>query len=151
MEITDLMMNDLVIFDETIRSKNELFERLANELERTKRVTKAKKIMKDLYKREKETSTGIEDGFGIPHAKSKHVLEPTVCFIHTEKLSDYLGLDGQPIECSFAILVPSKSSDIHLDILSSLSRKLMNEGFRKELKAARSGEEVLSIINKEES
>ncbi|MEG2324853.1 MAG: PTS sugar transporter subunit IIA [Enterococcus sp.] len=151
MKITDLMMNDLVIFDETIRSKNELFERLANELERTKRVTKAKKIMKDLYKREKETSTGIEDGFGIPHAKSKHVLEPTVCFIHTEKLSDYLGLDGQPIECSFAILVPSKSSDIHLDILSSLSRKLMNEGFRKELKAARSGEEVLSIINKEES
>ncbi|MEG1502733.1 MAG: PTS sugar transporter subunit IIA [Enterococcus sp.] len=151
MEITDLMMNDLVIFDETIRSKNELFERLANELERTKRVTKAKKIMKDLYKREKETSTGIEDGFGIPHAKSKHVLEPTVCFIHTEKLSDYLGLDGQPIECSFAILVPSKSSDIHLDILSSLSRKLMNEDFRKELKAARSGEEVLSIINKEES
>lgn len=151
MKITDLMMNDLVIFDETIRSKNELFERLANELERTKRVTKAKKIMKDLYKREKETSTGIEDGFGIPHAKSKHVLEPTVCFIHTEKLSDYLGLDGQPIECSFAILVPSKSSDIHLDILSSLSRKLMNEDFRKELKAARSGEEVLSIINKEES
>lgn len=151
MEITDLMMNDLVIFDETIRSKNELFERLANELERTKRVTKAKKIMKDLYKREKETSTGIEDGFGIPHAKSKHVLEPTVYFIHTEKLSDYLGLDGQPIECSFAILVPSKSSDIHLDILSSLSRKLMNEDFRKELKAARSGEEVLSIINKEES
>lgn len=151
MKITDLMMNDLVIFDETIRSKNDLFERLANELERTKRVTKAKKIMKDLYKREKETSTGIEDGFGIPHAKSKHVLEPTVCFIHTEKLSDYLGLDGQPIECSFAILVPSKSSDIHLDILSSLSRKLMNEDFRKELKAARSGEEVLSIINKEES
>ncbi|MBO1304914.1 PTS sugar transporter subunit IIA [Enterococcus sp. 669A] len=150
MDLASLMMNDLVIFDESIRSKDALFERLGQLLEENGRVTKAKKVVKDLYKREEETSTGIEDGFGIPHAKSKHVLKPTVCFVHTSQISDYKGLDDQPIECVFAILVPKKAADIHLDILSGLSRKLMNQAFRDQLKQAVSSEEVMEIIHGEE-
>lgn len=150
MNLSDMVMNDLVIFDEKIGSKDELFDCLSVKLEKAQRVTKAKKILKDLYKREKETSTGIEAGFGIPHAKSKHVLEPTVCFFHTRPIKDYLGLDDQPIECIFAIVVPAKSSDIHLEILSTLSRKLMNQTFREQLKEAKTAAEVLHIVTEEE-
>lgn len=98
MKLIDLMMNDLIFFDESIRSKDELFETLSRLLEKKERVTKAKKVMKDLYRRESETSTGIEDGFGIPHTKSKAVLAPTICFVHTGKISDYVGLDDKEIE-----------------------------------------------------
>ncbi|OTO20304.1 hypothetical protein A5875_001654 [Enterococcus sp. 3H8_DIV0648] len=97
MKLVDLMMNDLIIFDDSIRSKDELFEKLGHILEEKNRVTKAKKIIKDLYRREAETSTGIEAGFGIPHAKSKAVLQPTICFVHTGKMSDYVGLDGKKL------------------------------------------------------
>ena len=103
-----------------------MFEKLGQLLEEEQRVSKAKKVIKDLYRREEETSTGIEDGFGIPHAKSKAVLQPTICFAHTGKITDYVGLDGRNIEWVFAILVPQKTADIHLEILSKLSRKLMN-------------------------
>ncbi|WP_137663446.1 PTS sugar transporter subunit IIA [Enterococcus hulanensis] len=151
MKLVDLMMSDLIIFDDSIRSKDELFEKLGHILEEKNRVTKAKKIIKDLYRREAETSTGIEAGFGIPHAKSKAVLQPTICFVHTGKMSDYVGLDGEKIEWVFAILVPQKTSDIHLEILSNLSRKLMNESFRDQLKHADNGIEVLEIMSKEES
>lgn len=150
-KLDDLMMDDLVIFDESIRSKDELFERLGQLLEEKQRVTKAKKVIKDLYLREAETSAGIEAGFGIPHAKSRAVLIPTVCFVHTGKMSDYVGMDGQMIEWVFAILVPKKTSNIHLEILSNLSRKLMNQTFRSQLKEARSAIEVMDIINREES
>lgn len=146
MDLSNVMMNDLVIFDESIRSKEDLFEQIGQLLEKNGRVTKAKKIVKDLYKREAETSTGIEDGFGIPHAKSKHVLKPTVCFVHSSSMTDYRGLDDQPIECVFAILVPQKDSDMHLDILSALSRKLMNKDFRDLLKAAVNSDEVMKVI-----
>ncbi|MEO1771225.1 PTS sugar transporter subunit IIA [Candidatus Enterococcus ferrettii] len=146
MDLSSMMMNDLVIFDESIRSKEDLFERIGQVLEKNGRATKAKKIVKDLYNREAEMSTGIEDGFGIPHAKSKHVLKPTVCFIHGGSMTDYRGLDDQPIECVFAILVPKKDSTMHLDILSNLSRKLMNKEFRNRLKAAADSKEIVSII-----
>lgn len=151
MKLIDLMVNDLIIFDELIRSKKELFEKLGQLLEEEQRVSKAKKVIKDLYRREEETSTGIEDGFGIPHAKSKAVLQPTICFAHTGKITDYVGLDGRNIEWVFAILVPQKTADIHLEILSKLSRKLMNESFRTQLKNAGSPMEVLEIMSKEES
>lgn len=151
MKLIDLMVNDLIIFDESIRSKRELFEKLGQLLEEEQRVSKAKKVIKDLYRREEETSTGIEDGFGIPHAKSKAVLQPTICFAHTGKITDYVGLDGRNIEWVFAILVPQKTADIHLEILSKLSRKLMNESFRTQLKNAGSPMEVLEIMSKEES
>lgn len=151
MKLVDLMMNDLILFDESIRSKDELFETLSRLLEKKERVTKAKKLMKDLYRRESETSTGIEDGFGIPHTKSKAVLAPTICFVHTGKISDYVGLDDKEIEWVFAIFVPQKTSDMHLEILSNLSRKLMNEAFRSQLKEATNATEVLEIMSKEES
>lgn len=151
MKLIDLMVNDLIIFDESIRSKKELFEKLGQLLEEEQRVSKAKKVIKDLYRREEETSTGIEDGFGIPHAKSKAVLQPTICFAHTGKITDYVGLDGRNIEWVFAILVPQKTAYIHLEILSKLSRKLMNESFRTQLKNAGSPMEVLEIMSKEES
>lgn len=147
MKISDLMMIDSIVFDESIQSKSALFERLAQTLERNGRVTKAKKFIKDLYKREEETSTGIEDGFGIPHAKSKYVTEPTICFAHTAIIQDYVGLDGKPIEYVFMITVPKKLSDLHLDILSSLSRRLIDDEFRDKLKNATTAEEVLNIVN----
>ncbi|MDU6522886.1 PTS sugar transporter subunit IIA [Enterococcus devriesei] len=151
MNLIDLMMSDLIIFNESISSKDELFEEIGRILEENQRVTKARKVIKDLYKRELETSTGIEDGFGIPHAKSKAVLKPTVCFAHTGKMDNYVGLDEKPIECVFAIIVPKKASEIHLEILSGLSRKLMDLEFRKQLKSATNAAEILEIINKEES
>ena len=149
MDISQLLSEDLILFDDEIRSKKSLFERLGNALEATGRVKNAKKIIKAFYKREEEVSTGIEDGFGIPHAKSKYVLVPTLCFIHSGKIKEYLGLDGEPIECVFSIVVPQKDSDSHLEILSALSRKLMDQTFRQQLKGAKSAAEIMTILKHE--
>lgn len=147
MDIVSLMDKELVIFDDSIRSKDELFERLAQSMFKSKRIIKPNKFVKDLYKREKEADTGIEDGFGIPHAKSKYVIKPTICFAHTGIIQDYSGLDNQPIEYVFMIAVPEKSNEIHLDILSTLSRKLMNASYRTEIKNISTSEELFKVIN----
>lgn len=147
MNITDLMLPELIIFDDSIRSKEALFHLIGESFHSAGRATNSKKLIKDLFKRENETSTGIEAGFGIPHAKSKHVTEPSILFAHVSQLNDYQGLDGQPIECVFSIIVPKKASDVHLEILSSLSRKLMDEDFRKQLKNATTREEILAIMH----
>ena len=147
MDISALIDTELIIFDEDIQSKDELFEMLGKTIEESSRGTKAKKIIKDLYKREKETSTGIEDGFGIPHTKSRAIIKPTVCFVRTGKIQDYRGFDDQPIECVFAIFVPKSSSDVHLEILSSLSRKLMDENLRKKIKDTKNSEDIIRIIS----
>lgn len=149
MDISQLVLDDLIIFDDSIRSKKSLFECLGQALETTGRVKSAKKIIKAFYKREEEVPTGIEDGFGIPHAKSKTVFAPTVCFVHSGKITEYLGIDEEPIEWVFAIVVPQDASDSHLEILSTLSRKLMASTFRQQIKEAATASEIMTILKNE--
>ncbi len=148
MNIEQLMTEELIIFDETIRSKRSLFDCLGRRLETSGRVKNSKKIIKDFFKREKEGSTGIEDGFGIPHAKSKYALVPTLCFIHSGRIADYIGMDEEPIDCVFAIVVPNDSADEHLEILSALSRRLMDPTFRQQVKKAVTAAEVLTMLRR---
>lgn len=146
MDIDILLTKERILFDSSIKTKQQLFELAGQTLENQGVVTRSKKFIKALVKRETETSTGIEDGFGLPHGKSKCVKEPALLFIHSDQIADYRGLDGSAIEFCFVIAVPEKSNDLHLKILSSLSRKLMDNDFRTALKHADSPEEVLKIL-----
>lgn len=69
MEISQLISEELILFDDSIRSKKSLFEYIGTTLETTHRVKSAKKIIKALFKREEEVPTGIEAGFGIESVK----------------------------------------------------------------------------------
>lgn len=147
MKISNLINEDRIIFDNRIQTKELLFEKVAEVLFKEGSITNTKKFIRDLYKREEETSTGIEAGFGIPHAKSKYVKEPLIVFVHSDIINDYFGLDDSPIECSFLIGVPKKATDVHLQILSELSRKLMDEKFRERLKNSKNKNEIITILS----
>ncbi|MBC2199741.1 PTS sugar transporter subunit IIA [Listeria welshimeri] len=147
MKISNLINEDRIIFDNRIQTKESLFEKVAEVLFKEGSITNTKKFIRDLYKREEETSTGIEAGFGIPHAKSKYVKEPLIVFVHSDIINDYFGLDDSPIECSFLIGVPKKATDVHLQILSELSRKLMDEKFREKLKNSKNKNEIITILS----
>ncbi|MFS0559972.1 fructose PTS transporter subunit IIA [Terribacillus sp. 179-K 1B1 HS] len=146
MDFTSMLDKRNFVFNCGIQTKKELFTCLAETLERNGYLTNKKRFIKDLEKREKESSTGIEDGIGIPHAKSKVVKQPVIAFAHTSGLNDYHALDGSLVECVFMIAVPEKANDLHLDTLSFLARKLMNEQIRSELKKAKNGEELQLIL-----
>ncbi|EAE8881708.1 PTS sugar transporter subunit IIA [Listeria monocytogenes] len=147
MNISNLINEDRIIFDNRIQTKQLLFEKVAEVLGEEGSITNPKKFIRDLYKREEETSTGIEDGFGIPHAKSKYVKEPLIVFVHSGIINNYFGLDNSSIECSFLIGVPKKATDVHLQILSELSRKLMNKEFREKLKNSKNKTEIITILS----
>ncbi|AIS61602.1 MULTISPECIES: PTS sugar transporter subunit IIA [Listeria] len=147
MDISNLINESRIIFDTSIQTKQLLFEKVANVLGEEGAITNQKKFIRDLYKREEETSTGIESGFGIPHTKSKYVKEPLIVFVHSDVMTDYFGLDDAPIECSFIIGVPKKAADTHLEILSNLSRKLMNDEFIEKLKKSKNEQEIMTILS----
>lgn len=146
MRISELLLISTINFNNSIDRKEVLFTTAGNILEENGIVTNGKKFAKDLFKREKQTSTGIEDGFGIPHAKSRHVTKPALAFIKSSEISDYEALDGSKVNNSFIIAVPKSGSDQHLEILSQLSRKLMNNDFREMIKNADTPEQILDAM-----
>ncbi|WP_067840483.1 PTS sugar transporter subunit IIA [Amphibacillus sediminis] len=148
MDISSMLDKRNMVFDLAIQTKEDLFACLAQTLENNGYITNKRRFIKDLKRREKESSTGIEDGFGIPHAKSKAVIKPTIAFAHVDELKDYPALDGSHVQCVFMLAVPDHANDTHLHMLSFLARQLMNDQLKASLKAANDPEEVLAILTK---
>ena len=63
---------------------------------------------------------------------------------------DYDAPDGQPATLLFMIAAPEGAGDAHLEILSRLMVMLMDPDFGAALRAAKTPEEFLDIINKQE-
>ena len=111
---------------------------------------------KELYKervlaREAEGSTGIGEGIAIPHAKTEAVNEPGLASMIVRDGVDYESLDDEPAHLFFLIAAPAGGADVHLEVLSRLSRMLMDDDFRDALMKAKTPEEYLSIIDKTEA
>ena len=111
---------------------------------------------KELYKqrvlaREQEGSTGIGEGIAIPHAKTEAVNEPGLASMIVRDGVDYESLDDEPAHLFFLIAAPAGGANVHLEVLSRLSRMLMDDDFRDNLMNAKTPEEYLAIIDKAEA
>ena len=99
-----------------------------------------------IMKRESQTSTGLGDGIAMPHAKNKAVIKPAVVFAKSAAGVDYASLDGQPAHLFFMIAAPEGANNVHLEVLASLSRLLINPDFTASLKKAQTPEEVQGLF-----
>ena len=85
----------------------------------------------DFLEREKEFSTGLQDGFAIPHARTDNVKKVTVMFLRNKNGIDWQTLDDKPVKYIFALLVPKQSAgDVHLKMISSLATALLEDEFK---------------------
>ncbi|WP_187324480.1 PTS sugar transporter subunit IIA [Olsenella uli] len=107
----------------------------------------AENLLADLYKREGETSTGLQDGFAIPHSKSPHVFEPSVIFVRTVDPIAWETLDGGDVRCVFALLVPeSDGGSTHLRLISKLAMHLLDKEFKSHITASTDPDEICEYI-----
>ncbi|AUH52254.1 phosphoenolpyruvate--protein phosphotransferase [Chromobacterium sp. ATCC 53434] len=101
----------------------------------------------DLWLREQAYSTGLGHGFAIPHAKSGHVLHPTLCVARLAEPVDWGASDGQPVD--MVLLLAFNAADAgsaHLKFFSRLARLVMREDFRRALRAERDPERLLILL-----
>lgn len=139
-----------VLLDVSTDSKEKLFDKIASYAQKLRFVSDADKVSQSFRKREQEFSTGLQDGFAIPHAKSPYVISPTVFFIQLKKPISWETLDNQDVNCVFALLVPKDNEGtLYLQMLSNLSQALLEEEFINRLKQDSSKKEFVTLINKE--
>lgn len=150
MKIRELLKKEGIRLGESPASKDEMIQKMVSLMEETGSLLDKEQYRKDVLKREESGTTGIGEGVGIPHAKSKGVKQAQLAAMTVPQGTDYDSLDGEPTYLFFMIAVPEKSSDDHLKVLSRLSTMLMDEQFRKDLLVAEDKEAFLDIIEKKE-
>ena len=102
---------------------------------------------KQVMAREEESTTGVGEGIAIPHGKCDAVTRPGLAAMIIRDGVDYDSLDGEPVNVLFLIAAPNTKDNVHLDVLSKLSVLLMDEDFTAALKAAKTTDEFLKVID----
>lgn len=100
-------------------------------------------------KREAEGTTGMVEGFAIPHAKSDTVKTAQVMVLKSsEGIASWETMDESPVTCAIALLVPeSEAGTSHLQILSKVATALTDENFRAAAKSADDPAAIAKLIN----
>ncbi len=84
-------------------------------------------LVATLLVREREGSTGIGGGVGIPHIKTD--LHDTVvgAIGRSEHGVDFNAVDGEPVYLFFLFFVPKDQPDVHLELLRKISSMVRNK------------------------
>lgn len=104
-------------------------------------------VVEGLEKREAESTTGMMDGFAIPHAQCQSIKKPAIVILSLAQGVEWQSLDGQPITFVVSLLIPEgEAGTTHLQLLSKVARMLMKEEMKQKLKVAASKEAIFELI-----
>ena len=147
MRITDLLDVKSISLDQAPKSKKEALDMAVALMVKSGKIRDEEAYRKLVYAREEESTTGIGDGIAIPHGKGDAVEKPGLAAMVIRDGVEFDSLDGEPANLLFLIAAPNTEDNVHLTVLSKLSRMLMNEEFTKSLREAKTPEEFLHIID----
>ena len=150
MRITDLLKPQSIDLNAAVADKPAAVERLVDLMEAGGNLADKALYKARVLAREAEGSTGIGEGIAIPHAKTEAVKTPGLASMIVRAGVDYESLDEEPAFLFFLIAAPAGGENVHLEVLSRLSRMLMDDDFHEALMNAKTPEEYLQIIDEAE-
>ena len=150
MRIIDLLKKDAIELNTSAASKSEAIEKMVSLHQKAGNLNDAEVYTKAILAREEQGSTAIGEGIAVPHAKSESVKTPGLAAITVPAGVDYGAPDGKASDILFMIAAPL-DGDLHLEILSRLMVMLMDADFCAQLRAAKTPEEYIEIIDKAEA
>ena len=106
-------------------------------------------VLDAYHKREEEGSTGMVDGYAIPHAKSDAINQAAVIVVKfTNEVADWETMDENKIRCAISLLVPgAQAGTTHIKLLSKVAVMLMQDEFRATVEASSDPEQIADLIN----
>lgn len=147
--MTGLIEDNYIFLNEDYKSKQELLSFIAAKAGELNICDTKEGLLEDLLAREAEFSTGLQDGFAIPHARSSHVKKVSVFFIRNKSVLDWETLDDSEVHYLFALLVPKENEgNIHLQMISKLATCLLEDDFKDKIKSTSDKSELKDYILK---
>lgn len=139
----------LVLVDVSASSKESVFDCLSQLVFEHGYATDIVLVKGALLAREDEGTTGMMDGFAIPHAKSSAITKPGVAVLKLANGVEWQSMDGQPITSVIALFIPeTEAGTTHLKFLSKIARLLMKTEFKTSFTNANSVEEIVELLEK---
>ncbi|MEC3839089.1 fructose-specific PTS transporter subunit EIIC [Bacillus amyloliquefaciens] len=147
-KLTDIISTDLIEPHLSGETRDDIIDEMIQKLSRKGMLLSDSGFKQAILSREQQGTTAIGMNIAIPHGKSEAVRTPSVAFGIKRSGVDWNSLDGSDAKLIFMIAVPKESGgNQHLKILQMLSRKLMDDNYRKRLLSVQTKEEAFELLD----
>jgi nitrogen PTS system EIIA component len=149
-KILDFLKEGEVTADLQGTDKLAVLRELSRRLVEPCQVASEEEILQVLLDREKLESTGIGEGFAVPHGRLRKLKHFILSFGRSIPGVDFDAIDHKPSHLFFVVVAPEHSAANNLKLLSRIVTLLKDTSFRKRLLEARSQQELFQIISEED-
>ena len=148
-EAADFVKAENVFVAEDFAARDEALSFVSNQSVKAGIADDADAVMAAFLAREAEGTTGMMDGFAIPHAKSDAIKQAAVIVVKDATgITGWDTMDGAPVNVAIALLIPgAQAGTTHLKILSKVAEALMDEDFRATVKDSSDAAAIAKTIN----
>lgn len=138
-----------IFIGETMATKEDVLKFLAEKAVCLGIASNQETVFDSFLFREEEGTTGMLDGFAIPHAKSQVIVEASLLIVKLKTGIDWDSLDGKPTKVVIAMLIPEvEAGTTHLKLLSQVAKLLMKTEFKETLVRLQDTEEIAAYMQK---
>lgn len=144
-----IMQASHVFLDSSAATRDEALKFVADKAAELGVAESAEAALAAFQRREEQGTTGMQDGFAIPHAKDASIKQVAVFVVKfAAPITDWDSLDKKPIETAIALLVPAvEAGTTHIQLLAKTAKMLMSENFRTQLKGSSDPDEIAALVN----
>jgi PTS system nitrogen regulatory IIA component len=150
MKICQYLKPELIIADLKAQSKEGVLTELAQQIAEHSPGMKADEVLQVLLERERLGSTGIGEGFAIPHGKMKNIDRMIIAFGRSRRGIHFDSMDGKEAYYFFVLIAPEDSAGLHLKALAKISRFLKNSAFKDSLSRVAGRDELKKVIQEQD-
>ncbi len=151
MKLSDILDEKVVVINLPGNTKEEIIDALINLVSQSPKVLDKEKVRTAIFEREKIMSTGVGNGFAIPHGKTDAVSDIVAAFGVTAQPIPYQSLDEKPVRLIFLLIGKDNLVGPHIKLLSRISRFMNKEDFRNKLLETKTPQELIAAFKQEEA
>jgi fructose-specific PTS system IIA-like component len=142
-----LLSNELVLLGSTSRTKEEVIQEMVDAFYISSRTEDRELLEEAVWARETEYSTGLGHSFAIPHCKTDAISANSICVLRLNEPINWDSIHGEQVRMVVLLaLRKSEVANVHMQVFSSLARKLDEEDFRQFLLKVETPEQVTDFL-----
>lgn len=145
MDIADFLTPERIALEVRVRDKAAFIGEIGRQFGRTTSL-RPEPVHAALLAREQLGSTGLGNGFALPHARIEGLGTYLGLFLRLARPIDFEAIDGKPVQLVFVLLIPTQSTTPHVAALAAISRRFRNADLVTRLQKAKTPVEVYGIL-----
>lgn len=145
MKIEKFLNKKVCYFNLEFKTKKDALEYFCSKLVEEGFGENKKQLLLAALKREEEFSTGVGSEVAVPHIRIPEMKTSVLLFAKVKPMN-WDSIDNKDIKYVFFIAL-NDQDNVHIEILSELSRNLMNDDFLMMLDSISSFDEIINLFN----